>query len=224
MSDGAQVDWEDEDGPQESELNVPHGGSRRALLGAAGGVALATSGLLLPDWLVEETAAAEHPVRRVQHHAAQHRRKQHHRREHHREGHRRQQRDASGGYRGVQLEIINNMGRSVKVIWFGNLGKLVRQIDLADGQRAAASDKTLGIEAVLEPISGSINSTYVYFENLTVGPTRTKAWYDHTPDVIDQWFWIGTTADTSLNHYHLRLHRPDDSPNFVNLEVLLTPG
>ena len=33
--------------------------SRRGLLGAAGGFAVAASGLLLPDWLVEETAARE---------------------------------------------------------------------------------------------------------------------------------------------------------------------
>lgn len=53
--------------------------SRRALLGAAGGLALATSGLLLPEWLVEETAAAGHPVGRVQKRADKRRDRKHHR-------------------------------------------------------------------------------------------------------------------------------------------------
>lgn len=40
-----------------SEAEARAAGSRRLLLaGAAGGLALAASGLLLPDWLVEEAA------------------------------------------------------------------------------------------------------------------------------------------------------------------------
>ena len=48
----------------------PHrtGLSRRGLLAAAGGIALAKSGLLVPEWLVEEAAAGEKPGRRVQDH------------------------------------------------------------------------------------------------------------------------------------------------------------
>jgi hypothetical protein len=38
------------------------------LLAAAGGIALAKSGLLVPEWLVEEAAAGEKPGRRVQDH------------------------------------------------------------------------------------------------------------------------------------------------------------
>ena len=40
--------------------------TRRALLSAAGGFALAASGLLLPGRLVEDAAADSHPVRRLQ--------------------------------------------------------------------------------------------------------------------------------------------------------------
>jgi hypothetical protein len=44
----------------------PAGVDRRTLIrAAAGGFALAASGLLLPERLVEETAAADHPVRRI---------------------------------------------------------------------------------------------------------------------------------------------------------------
>jgi hypothetical protein len=49
------------------DVVVSSGLSRRALLGAAGGLALATNGLLLPDWLIEEAEADNHPVRRIQH-------------------------------------------------------------------------------------------------------------------------------------------------------------
>jgi hypothetical protein len=67
------------------------GRHRRALLGtAAGGLVLAASGLLLPEWLVAEAEAAEHPVRRIQHRSGQKRSKRRHRREHRREVHRRQ--------------------------------------------------------------------------------------------------------------------------------------
>src|SRR5215216_6222446 len=57
----------------------PHrtGLSRRGLLAAAGGIALATSGLLVPEWLVEEAAAGEKPGRRVQDHTNPRRRYDH---------------------------------------------------------------------------------------------------------------------------------------------------
>jgi hypothetical protein len=59
--------WADQDSTAESESEAGNSGSRRLLLGgAAGGFALAASGLLLPDWLVEEAEADKHPARRVQ--------------------------------------------------------------------------------------------------------------------------------------------------------------
>lgn len=68
MSNDAQFDREHEDGARERERVAGSAGSRRALLGgAASGFALAASGLALPEWLVEEAAAADsHPLRRVQ--------------------------------------------------------------------------------------------------------------------------------------------------------------
>jgi hypothetical protein len=99
MSDGAPVDWEDEDGEAEREFKAHQAGSRRALLGTVGGgVALATSGLLLPEWLVE-AAAAEHPVERVQHRKEQRRGKHHNQRQRRRDQQRRKrdQRDTPPG-------------------------------------------------------------------------------------------------------------------------------
>jgi hypothetical protein len=55
--------------------------TRRSLLGAAGGFALAASGLLLPNWLAEEAEADGNPVRRIQQRKDQRRRQaRHHRR------------------------------------------------------------------------------------------------------------------------------------------------
>lgn len=57
MSNGAQVNREDEDGTLERERAAESTWSRRTLLGAAaGGFALAASGLFLPDWLPEAEA------------------------------------------------------------------------------------------------------------------------------------------------------------------------
>lgn len=54
-------------------------GSRRSLLRAAGGgFVLAAGGLLVPEWLVDEAAASDHPVRNVQN--RQQKRRQKHRR------------------------------------------------------------------------------------------------------------------------------------------------
>jgi hypothetical protein len=70
---------------------LAHPLSRRHLLGAAaGGFALATSGLLVPEWLVDEAEAGEHPVRRIQGRKEQQRQKRHHRRENRRQLQRRQ--------------------------------------------------------------------------------------------------------------------------------------
>jgi hypothetical protein len=60
--------------------------NRRALLGAAaGGCALATTGLLVPEWLVTEAEAADHPMRRIQKRQAKQRDKRRHRLEHRRQ-------------------------------------------------------------------------------------------------------------------------------------------
>lgn len=86
-------------------------GSRRALFGAAmTGFALATSGLLLPDWLVAEAEAADHPVRRIQHRADKRRQRKHHRLKQKRTQQRHQQgaADAPGvGLKIFRLSLVN---------------------------------------------------------------------------------------------------------------------
>jgi hypothetical protein len=75
MNDSATIDWNEQDSMAEREAAARQAGSRRALLGAAaGGFALAASGLVLPDWLVAE-AAENHPARRILRRKAQKRKK-----------------------------------------------------------------------------------------------------------------------------------------------------
>jgi hypothetical protein len=78
MIDDAQDDRETTEAPDTTR--------RRLLSTAASGFALAATGLflpasvlLLPEWLVEEAEADNHPVRRVQHRAAKRRQRRHHR-------------------------------------------------------------------------------------------------------------------------------------------------
>jgi hypothetical protein len=74
MSIGAEVDLQNQEGESGRELKKLHVWSRRALIGAATGLALARSGLFIPEWL-EEVEAGRHPAHRVQHRTDQ-RRKQ----------------------------------------------------------------------------------------------------------------------------------------------------
>jgi hypothetical protein len=90
MCDAQHVEKEHQEEARGSEFQARHAWNRRSILsGAASGFALATSELLLPEWLVAETEAAEHPVRRIQGRADQQRKKQRHRRAHRREVQRR---------------------------------------------------------------------------------------------------------------------------------------
>jgi hypothetical protein len=82
MSNASHFDAKDQGSaaePAEARL----AGSRRSLLAGAGGFAFAASGLLLPDWLVEEAEADNHPVRRIQQRKEKRRRKGGHKRRTH---------------------------------------------------------------------------------------------------------------------------------------------
>lgn len=83
--------------------------TRRSLLGAAGGFALAASGLLLPGRLVEEAVADSNPVRRVQQRKNQRRTKARHRR-------RRSQGRHNGKNKGKCVVCIRGIN------WFVNIG------------------------------------------------------------------------------------------------------
>lgn len=82
--DREHVIWQEQGDTAERESEEQHAWSRRALIGAAGGFALSTSGLLVPDWLTEEAEADDLPVRRVQQRKEQKRRKRGHHRKRHR--------------------------------------------------------------------------------------------------------------------------------------------
>lgn len=87
-----------------SEDDVLSGANRRGLLrAAAGSLALAASGLFLPDWLEEAAAADNHSVRHIQHRAEKRRQR------------RRQRRRGKGGskrkpgafIKGIKLNLVN---------------------------------------------------------------------------------------------------------------------
>jgi hypothetical protein len=103
--------WADRDGTAESEAARGTVVSRRLLLGgAAGGFALATSRLLLPDWLVEEAQADNHPIRRVQQRQERRRHKrgdQRHRRHERRKPTKRGQGLGAGGWKNLQIRFTN---------------------------------------------------------------------------------------------------------------------
>lgn len=125
---GAGVDVQNQEGESGCALKKQLAWSRRALFGAAGGFALAASGLLLPEWLDEEAEAADnHPVRGVQQRKAQRRRKQRGGRDNH-QGHHRRRDDARKppqfGPKGIRLKVVNETGDSFAVCqhWVGTVG------------------------------------------------------------------------------------------------------
>lgn len=127
MSNGAQFDREDEDGAREREWATRTTWSRRAVLGrATGGVVLAASGLVLPEWLVEEVEAADnHPARRILERKEHQRQKRRHRLAHRRKVNRRQ-RDKNAkddtsrgiGRLGIEFRVELTGGRPVKVDFY----------------------------------------------------------------------------------------------------------
>jgi hypothetical protein len=167
-------------------LSSPAAGlTRRILLGAAtGAVALATSGLLLPAWLVEEAVADTHPVRGVQQRKEQQRQKHRHRREHRRKGHRRQDHgedkqhgtpDAPRfGPDGIKLTVENETSSAFKIkFWYGTTGWFSQEGDLGSSGTyfAGTTDLHAGIEFLTErlpfvwvenPVAGMPNTTYQY--------------------------------------------------------------
>lgn len=105
---------EDWSGPVGTEAEASNAGSRRTLLGAASGFALAASGLLMPEWLVEETEAAKHPAHRVQ--GRNERRHKHNRNRRNRKRHKdNHDKPAPGkdGQKDVEFVLINHSNEPV---------------------------------------------------------------------------------------------------------------
>lgn len=101
--------------------------TRRLLLGAAGGLALAASGLLLPEWLRPESVAAEHPLNRLKKRQGRRRTRVRRRKEHRREGERRendQEQDLRNLGRfffepkGIEFQVELASGRPIKVDFY----------------------------------------------------------------------------------------------------------
>ena len=220
------------------ETNDAPGTTRRGLLSAVtGGFALATGGLLLPDWLVDETEADNHPVRRIQHRKERKRQKQRHHR-HHRRNHRRNQnhKQPAAAPRGVQMIAHVNAGKGVVrtglLARVGNswepvgAGKDLRQGDVATFQTAHAS-------AILE-LAGFITE-YVNIFNIRVEqfgqdlPKVTMAygcWATPACDTIvfAQGLAVGeASARMQADGYSFRVTRLSDTAAYQVFDVVISP-
>ena len=183
MSNAQHDHWLDEDDTMESPLEFPPTGNRRAMLGAAAGFALAASGLLLPDWHLEEAEAADqHPVRNVQQRKEQRRKKQ--RNERNRKTHGRRDRDADKqhgrpdapqlGPHGIKLTVENQTSSDFKIkYWYGSVGWSSQEGNLPSQGTffTGTEDLHAGIEFLTErlpfvwvenPVADTPNTTYQY--------------------------------------------------------------
>jgi hypothetical protein len=108
MSTSPQHDQEAHENISGSGPGPWNAGSRRSLLGGAGGVALAASGLLLPDWLAQDADAADRPLQRVQDRKTRQRAQRRRRLERRRERNRRddKQEDKSPGRDPLSIRLI----------------------------------------------------------------------------------------------------------------------
>jgi hypothetical protein len=173
MSDGAQINGTDPDGMAEREPEVRQAGSRRWLLGAAaGGFGLAASGLVLPDWLIEEAEADNHPVRRIQKRKAQRRKKHRTGLEHRREVQRRQddgQDKGRGGviFDGIWFDVTNYWGTTITVEFW-----------------VQATDETFKKEPTITINNGRSDS-------FLTGEAEAFLWIDHRYLVYAKNPWVG---------------------------------
>lgn len=155
------------------DANEPRNtGSRRSLLsGAAGGLVLATSGLFLPNWLVEETEADDAPVRRVQQRKEQKRERRRNQSHDDRQRRRRHDKGRGGvGFRGVEINFSNYAFPPVDVEFWVHEPFIWRKKESRPDARGEFFFRTDNLEALI-----LINGKFcVEFHNYPVG----------TPDVF----------------------------------------
>jgi hypothetical protein len=184
---------------------------RRLLETAAGGFALAASGLLLPVQLLEEAEARTKPLRRVQDRTEQRHRKRHHRnRHHHRHRHHHgntsdSDRPPTGsiGLLNVALSIHNLRGTVVAGrVWIAQAGEIIywtpkgdwrtiagnRTDFKEDTRRFTVEINTGHIIEVLNPI--------IFFPRITIGTGgwNTNGWNPRGTTLIDTGLAEGETA------------------------------
>jgi hypothetical protein len=195
------------------EPETRFGGSRRSLLsGAASGFALAASGLLLPEWLAEEAAADNHPVRGVQDRKQHKRDKRRHKREHNRQLKNRQRggKGSRGGILpdGVKVTVVNRFdtsnipgqNRNISfTYWHGTVGwvsdSVTRVVNAGGGTETLETNDLHagilfagGIFAWVEsPVGFTPNTTLQYGGTMTTfGYYGGTIAFDHTPLSVGQ--------------------------------------
>lgn len=236
------------DGPADPLADVTRNTGRwRLLLGAAtSGIVLATSGLLLPEWLVEKAEAdegdglADHPVRNVQHRADKRRQRRHHRLKQKR---RRQQRPADGRttnlkdywIKRVNLTVINNTSETLSLTDYMGNGNWVSQGDQtlsAFGGRYEQTDNSQS-QGVLFKI---LNHPFLSAFNPVIGTPFVRAEYGGSLGTFA--YNDGTTAidNTTLSenqetrvvipfsdtfNVSVTMRRDSDSTNYKNFTITL---
>jgi hypothetical protein len=227
--------------------------SRRSLLsGAASGVALAASGLLLPEWLVEEAAADTHPVRGVQDRKDQKRQKQRHKREHNRTVKRRRQqasrqdtpRGSGSLIRDVAILVHNYrpFGADVQGWQFaGTEGWFTPTYEVPKGWDWSTIPGRTGVPHFTKDFVGTENyvivriggDRVVFASNIAIGfPTayiRTGGWNKYGQGNDKGQEKPGkflAQADFTVNHTiaaeGIRITRVDDTDNHIRFSVDLT--
>lgn len=244
--DSVHVDWVDQDDAPEQNGEGGPAMSRRALLAAAGGFALAASGLLVPDWLVEEAAVADrHPVRGVQERKAQRRRKQRGGRDNHHGHHRRRDNSRKPpelGPKGIRLKVVNETDTSFMVLehWVGTIGWYRNKFENLNKQGSTLSTFTEDTEElhsgvlfpgekqpfvwVENPFAGTPNTTY------QSGGTFSSFGYKGGTTIVDH----GTLEEgaetthridfTASSTYAIKVRRENDVVGFKSFTMTVLPN
>ena len=229
-------------GAEESaySLEIPSGSSRRLLLrGTAIGLA-STLGLVLPAWVIEDVAAANHPAQDIQRRNERHRRKKRNARD--RRSRDRDDKDRkhdsarpSGlGPSGIKMTVLNKTATDFKVkYWLGTIGWESQESDFPSQGTlyAGTEDLHLGIEFLTErlpfiwvenPLAGTPSTTFQYGGSMHfAGYIGGTVEVNHGTLAVD-----AETAHsipfTSARNYGVKVRRESDVPAFKVFTMTVT--
>lgn len=216
--------------------------SRRELVrGISGGFGVAASGLLLPEWLVEDAAARGHPTQEVQHRADKRRQRKHRRVKRKRRQHRRSS-DASrrpGAFiKGVRMSVFARNGLVRINWWWWTLvpyNNSEGPIEIANGDFSAISKDDLNLAVSFNPIFGKAlppgGFLYVLARN-PIGTPDVSVYYakdlSQTPiasyQSVDQGVTLSVDADMYENEpVRLSIKREKDSDDYKQFSITVGP-
>ena len=234
MNTTSEVRGQARDDTVEDASEPRNSGSRRSLLsGAAGGLVLATSGLFLPDWLLDEAEADNAPVRRVQQRKAQRRKRRRNQSDSGRK--RRQHGHDKGrggvGFRGLQISFSNTNFSSSDIQFWVHEPFIWRKKEDRTYPRGDFSFTTDNLEALLlingkfclefhnypvgTPdiflgVDGSVRERGGWHPGLTVLPPTAVSEREYLPS-------------TTVQGVRFELARNPDTPAYINFQVAMWP-